>query len=149
MRLRFPSSMANTIQQQKHFLSFPYYAVVGASTDQSKFGTKVLQWYIQRNKPVTPVHPSNDELEGIKTIRSLIDLPKPTETSVSIITSAKITIDLLKQIKELSIPAVWCQPGATDVACVQYIKDNGMSDRVLFEGECILRDGDGVLQAML
>ncbi|KAG2074012.1 NAD(P)-binding protein [Suillus decipiens] len=141
--------MTNAVQKQKHFLSFPYYAVVGASTDQSKFGTKVLQWYIQRNKPVIPVHPSNDELEGITTIRSLTDLPNPTETPVSIITPAKITIDLLKQVKELSIPAAWCQPGATDTACVQYIKDNGMSDRVLFEGECILRDGDGVLQAML
>ncbi|KAG1827822.1 CoA-binding protein [Suillus variegatus] len=141
--------MASTIQKQKLFLSFPHYAVVGASTDRSKFGTKVLQWYIQRNRPVTPVHPSNDELEGIKTIRSLTDLPNPTETSVSIITPAKITINLLKQIEELSIPAVWCQPGATDVACVQYIKDNGMSDRVLFEGECILRDGDGALQSML
>jgi len=61
----------------------------------------------------------------------------------------KITIDLLKQVKDLSIPAVWCQPGTTDIACVQYINDNGMADRVLFEGECILRDGDGVLQAML
>jgi predicted CoA-binding protein len=61
----------------------------------------------------------------------------------------KITINLLKQIKELSIPAVWCQPGATDVACVQYINENGMSDYVLFEGECILRDGDGAMQAML
>ncbi|KAG0696956.1 CoA binding domain-containing protein [Suillus ampliporus] len=149
MHLRFPSSMANTIQTQRHFLSSPHYAVVGASTDQSKFGTKVLQWYIQRNKPVTPVHPSNDELEGIKTIRSLNDLPNPTETSLSIITPAKITIDLLKQVKELSIPAVWCQPGSTDLTCVQFIKDNGLSDRVLFKGECILREGDGVLQAML
>lgn len=117
---------------------------------------------------MTPVHPSDDELEGIKTIRSLTDLPNPNETAVSIITPAKvsrvprcfaalveqlmfdkITIVLLQQVKDLSIPAVWCQPGATDVACVQYIKENGMSDRVLFEGECILRDGDGVLQAML
>ncbi|OAX34532.1 NAD-P-binding protein [Rhizopogon vinicolor AM-OR11-026] len=141
--------MANTIQKQTHFLSFPEYAVVGASKDQSKFGTKVLKWYIQRNKLVTPVHPSDDELEGMKTIRSLTDLPNPTETAVSIITPAKITIDLLKQVKDLSIPAVWCQPGATDVTCVQYINENGMSDRVLFEGECILRDGDGVLQASL
>ncbi|KIK41263.1 hypothetical protein CY34DRAFT_85730 [Suillus luteus UH-Slu-Lm8-n1] len=141
--------MTSSIQKQKLFLSFPHFAVVGASTDKSKFGTKVLEWYIQRDKSVTPVRPSNDELGGIKTIRSLADLANPTETSVSIITPAKITINLLKQVEELSIPAVWCQPGATDVACVQFIKGNGMSDRVLFEGECILRDGDGVLQAML
>lgn len=42
MHLRLLSTMTNTIQKQKFFLSFPHYAVVGASTDQSKFGTKVL-----------------------------------------------------------------------------------------------------------
>ncbi|KAJ8594045.1 NAD-P-binding protein [Rhizopogon salebrosus TDB-379] len=128
----------NTILKQRHFLSFPQYAVVGASKDQSKFGTKVLKWYIQRDKPVIPMHLSDDELEASRPY-GLVEQPA----------FDKITINLLKQIKELSIPAVWCQPGATDVACVQYINENGMSDHVLFEGECILRDGDGAMQAML
>ncbi|EGO00388.1 hypothetical protein SERLA73DRAFT_136245 [Serpula lacrymans var. lacrymans S7.3] len=140
--------MASSIDKQKHFLASPKFAVVGASTDQSKFGTKVLQWYIQRNRDVTPVHPTSNELEGIKTIRSLADLPSPTETSISIITPAKITIELLKQAKELSVPSLWIQPGAADVTCVKYIKEN-LSDRVIYQGECILRDGDGIVQSML
>jgi hypothetical protein len=37
----FLLSMANVAAIQKLFLSSPYYAVVGASKDQSKFGTKV------------------------------------------------------------------------------------------------------------
>ncbi|KAH7889047.1 CoA binding domain-containing protein [Phlebopus sp. FC_14] len=141
--------MASSAQKQKHFLSFPKYAVVGASTDQSKWGTKILQWYIARNRPVTPVHPVNDELEGIKTVRSIADLPSPRETGLSIITPAKITIELLKQAKELSIPAIWIQPGASDVTCVNFIKENGMADHVLWQGECLWRDGDGVIQSML
>ncbi|KAJ8588526.1 glycoside hydrolase [Rhizopogon salebrosus TDB-379] len=76
--------MLNTIQKQRHFLSFPQHAVVGASKDQSKFGTKVLKWYI--HKPVTPTHLSDDELEGIKTIRSLTDLPNPTEAARMMLT---------------------------------------------------------------
>ena len=65
---------------QATFLSAPKYAVVGASKDQTKFGTKVssfrisirtrmrtiadtttfeqvLKWYQARSKDVTPVHP--------------------------------------------------------------------------------------------
>lgn len=62
---------------QKYFLSSPRFAVVGASKDQSKYGTKVrvqtlscwhahylstcgwqvLRWYLARNLSVTPVHP--------------------------------------------------------------------------------------------
>lgn len=41
---------------------------------------------------MTPVHPSDDKLEGIKTIRSLTELPNPTETAVSIITPAKVSL---------------------------------------------------------
>ncbi|KAI0705033.1 hypothetical protein C8T65DRAFT_653493 [Cerioporus squamosus] len=73
--------MSSLVDVQKKFLSSPHYAVVGASKDRSKFGTKVLKWYQARNKDVTPVHPKEDELEGLKTIQSIAELPAPTETS--------------------------------------------------------------------
>lgn len=95
------------------------------------------------------MHPKVDELEGIKTVRSIVDLPSPTETALSIITPPKITLDLLKAAKEVSIPAIWIQPGASDAACADFINENGLNDRVLWQGECLWRDGDGVVQAML
>ncbi|KAJ2987927.1 hypothetical protein NUW54_g9280 [Trametes sanguinea] len=78
------------VEVQKKFLSSPKYAVVGASKDQSKFGTKVLKWYQARNIDVAPVHPKEEELEGFKTVRTIADLPAPTETSVHIITPPKV-----------------------------------------------------------
>lgn len=68
--------MPTTAEIQRLFLSSPRYAVVGASKDQSKYGTKVgsmhdvtirlvahvmqvLKWYIARKKEVTPIHPVN------------------------------------------------------------------------------------------
>lgn len=39
--IRSMSSTAETLEKQKLFLSSPQFAVVGASTDQSKYGTKV------------------------------------------------------------------------------------------------------------
>lgn len=149
LRLYSTSSMLSSLEKQKRFLSFPKFAVVGASTDQSKWGAKILRWYVTRNRPVTPVHPKVDELEGIKTVRSIVDLPSPTETALSIVTPPKITLDLLKAAKELSIPAIWIQPGASDAACADFINENGLNDRVLWQGECLWRDGDGVVQAML
>lgn len=49
--------MATVEGIQKTFLSSPYFAVVGASKDQKKFGTRVLKWYQARDLSVTPVHP--------------------------------------------------------------------------------------------
>ncbi|KAF8840852.1 NAD(P)-binding protein [Paxillus ammoniavirescens] len=141
--------MATSIEKQKFFLTHKKYAVVGASTDQSKWGTKILQWYIARNMDVTPVHPTNGELEGLKTVKSIDELPSPKETALSIVTPGKITIRLLEQAKAQGVPAVWIQPGAADKDCVEYIANNGMTDRVLWQGECLWRDGDGVLGSMV
>ncbi|EJF65016.1 NAD(P)-binding protein [Dichomitus squalens LYAD-421 SS1] len=150
--------MSSLAEVQKTFLSAPKYAVVGASKDQTKFGTKVLKWYQAREKDVTPVHPTirfssdvqkEDELEGVKTVRSISDLPSPTETSISIITPPKITLGVLEQAKALNVPALWLQPGAEDEAVVNYIRENGLESKVIYGGPCILVQGDGILKSLL
>ncbi|PBK97717.1 NAD-P-binding protein [Armillaria gallica] len=145
---------------QKVFLASPSFAVVGASKDQTKFGTKVLKWYQARDLDVKPVHPvcplsppsvgfsfslqKESELEGIATVQKISELSAPDQTSISVITNAKITLEILKEAKELSVPALWLQPGAEDAAVVEYIKENGLADRVIYGGPCILVEGDGI-----
>ncbi|KAI0929849.1 hypothetical protein AcW1_008683 [Taiwanofungus camphoratus] len=141
--------MSGSAETKKAFLSSPNFAVVGASKDQSKFGTKVLQWYLARDKPVTPIHPKENELEGVSTVRSIADLPDPSHTSVSIITNPKVTLGLLEQVKTLAVPAIWLQPGAEDEAVISYIKENGLEDKAIYGGSCILVEGDGVMKSML
>jgi len=140
--------MVTSTEKQKFFLTHKKYAVAGASTDPSKWGTKILKWYIARDKDVTPIHPTRSELEGRKTVTSIDELPFPKETALSIITPSKITIKLLEQAKARGIPAIWIQPGASNRDCVEYITDNNMADYVLWGGECLWRDGDGVLRIM-
>ncbi|KAF9497987.1 NAD-P-binding protein [Pleurotus eryngii] len=134
---------------QRTFLASPSFAVVGASKDTSKFGTKVLNWYKVRSFQVTPVHPREAELEGFPTISAISDLPSPTKTSISIITPPKVTLGIVQKAKELGVPALWLQPGAEDDAVIQYIKDNGLEDRVIYGGPCILVDGDEIVRSLL
>ncbi|KAI5889076.1 NAD(P)-binding protein [Schizophyllum commune H4-8] len=130
---------------KKTFLSSPAFAVVGASKDQSKWGTKVLQWYKARDYKVTPVHPVEPELEGIPAVKTLADLPNPSQTSVSVITPAPITLKLLQQAKELNVPALWLQPGTFDNDVTSFIETSGLKDRVIYGGhQCILVEGDGI-----
>ena len=56
---------------------------------------------------------------------------------------------ILEQAKTLNIPALWLQPGAEDEAMVAYIKDNGMADKVIYGGPCILVEGDGIMRSLL
>ena len=103
----------------------------------------------------------------MKTIRSIAELPSPSETSISVITPAKvcaflylcekhekqrryqITLGILEQAKALDVPALWIQPGAEDEAVVNYIKENGLESKVIYGGPCILVEGDGILKSLL
>jgi len=136
-------------EAQTRFFKSPEFAVVGASTVEEKYGTKVLKWYINHGKTVTPIHPKETELQGIETLRSLKDLPSPHATSVSIITPAKITLGLLQEVSALNIPAVWIQPGADDEAVREYIETEGLQDRVILGGPCVLVDGEGIIKSLL
>ncbi|KAI0798566.1 NAD-P-binding protein [Irpex lacteus] len=137
--------MSGSEEQKKAFLSQPRFAVVGASKDETKFGTKVLKFYLENSKDVTPVHPKETEIQGVAAIRALADLPDPTHTSVSVITGPKITLGLLEQAKALGIPSLWLQPGADDETIINYINENGLADKVIYGGPCVLREGPALL----
>ncbi|CAN0500564.1 unnamed protein product, partial [Ectocarpus sp. 8 AP-2014] len=70
----------------RNFLAADRFAVVGASTNRSKFGNKVLRCYLWREKTVVPVNPREEEIEGKKCVKSLSDLPDPQDVSVSVVT---------------------------------------------------------------
>lgn len=99
-------------------------------------------------------------------VPTLTDLLVPTETSVSIVTNPKVsfvspfcfllvrprgqvTLGLLQQARELNIPSLWLQPGAEDDAVTSYIHANGLEDKVLHGGPCILVEGDGIWKKSL
>ena len=61
----------------------------------------------------------------------------------------QITLGILEKAKELNVPAMWLQPGAEDDAVVSYIKENGLEDKVIYGGPCILVEGDGIIRSLL
>jgi len=61
----------------------------------------------------------------------------------------QVTLGLLQQARELNIPSLWLQPGAEDDAVTSYIHANGLEDKVLYGGPCILVEGDGIRKKSL
>lgn len=49
------------------------YIVAGASTDTSKFGNKIFNWYLHRQLPVIPLNPKSAEVSGIPCAKSISD----------------------------------------------------------------------------
>lgn len=111
----------------RSFFCAHQYAVVGASTDRSKFGNKVLRWYQERQLPVTPVHPTQTRIEGEMAVRSLSDVMDgaanayEARTSVSIVTPPHVSLGLLKYyVHDPRVIAMWLQPGAADGPVSKY-----------------------------
>lgn len=125
----------------KAFFAAKHYAVVGASADESKYGFKVFKWYVDHKLPVSPINPKADEILEVKTVKSLSKLASPHETSVSIITPAKVTIGVLQEAEKLNVPAVWVQPGAFDDTCNDFFRQSS-SMECIAGGRCILIEGE-------
>ncbi|KAH6659058.1 CoA binding domain-containing protein [Truncatella angustata] len=144
------------------FFSSPHFAVVGASNNPAKFGYKIFAWYTHHSLPATPINPGsasiNVDSEAYPTKSSLSDLPSPKETSVSVITPPSATLKVLKEAKELGIPAVWLQPGTFDDEVLKFARgkgEDGYGGEVIAgdggrgsEGWCVLVDGERGLKAV-
>ncbi|RDB25027.1 hypothetical protein Hypma_007542 [Hypsizygus marmoreus] len=132
-------------EKKERFLSSPHFAVAGASQDQSRRASKILGWYRNKHMDVIPVHPKAKDLDGLRAVPSIANLPSPSTTALSIATMPPVTLTLLQQARTLSIPSIWIQPGAADQRVIDYIKSNDLSDRVIYGGPCILSEGDGIV----
>ncbi len=122
-------------EQIDQFLDGTPHAVVGASTDRSKYGNKVLRVYQQNDRAVYPINPKAETVEGLTAYPNLAALPEPVH-GISIITPPAVTEAVVEQAGELGIQNVWMQPGAESEAAVKRAQELGMN--VIAGGPCAL-----------
>lgn len=60
-----------------------------------------------------------------------------------------MTLNILKEAKELDIPALWLQPGAEDETVTAFIRENALGDRIIYGGPCLLVEGEGIQRSLL
>ena len=121
--------------QIEDFLAGEVFAVAGASTDREKYGNKVLRAYLQKGLVVWPVHPKEQEIEGVSCSPDLASWPEPVH-GLSIVTPPAVTEKLVEAAAELGIKRLWIQPGAESNAAISRAQDLGLS--VIAGGPCVL-----------
>ena len=117
------------------FLAGTVYAVVGASTDRSKYGNRVLRCYLQNGRTVHPVHPKEGTIEGCTCYPDLRQLPEPVH-GVSIVTPPAVTERIVEDVPASGARWVWMQPGAESDAAVGRAEALGLE--VIAGGPCLL-----------
>ena len=117
------------------FLQSTAFAVVGASTDRNKFGNRILRCYQTHQKLVYPVHPREEEIEGLRCYPSIAELPAGV-ASISLITPPAVSELVVEQAHAYGIKNIWLQPGAESQLAIQRCHDYGIN--VIADGSCIL-----------
>ncbi|KAG0363818.1 CoA-binding protein [Gamsiella multidivaricata] len=116
------------------------FAVVGASTNRSKFGNKVLRWYIDHGYTAVPVNPRETAIESLSCVPNLSSLPgNPSDYHLSIITPPAATKSVLEEAHKNGIQRVWLQPGAESPEVLAYANEAGI--KTIADGPCVLVNG--------
>jgi predicted CoA-binding protein len=86
-------------------------AVIGASSDRSKFGNKALRAFRAEGYTVVPVNPNEAEVEGLRTYASVVDVPGPIDMA-TVYVQPDVVLTLLDGFEQKGIGEIWVNPGA-------------------------------------
>jgi predicted CoA-binding protein len=103
----------------------PTVAIVGASSDRAKFGNKAVRAYLQVGYTVFPIHPRQEEIEGLRAYPNLQAVPAPIDR-VSMYVPPKIGVTLLEEIARCRPKEFYLNPGSESPELVERARALGL-----------------------
>ena len=86
-------------------------AVIGASSNRSKFGNRAVRAFQRQGYTVVPINPHEAEVEGLKAYASVLDVPGTIDMA-SIYVPPEIGEHVIGDIARKGIAEVWLNPGS-------------------------------------
>ena len=86
-------------------------AVIGASSNRSKFGNRAVRAFQQQGYTVVPINPHETEVEGLKAYPSVLDVPGSIDMA-SFYVPPDIGEQVIGDVARKGIAEVWLNPGA-------------------------------------
>ncbi len=101
-------------------------AVIGASSDRSKFGNKALRAFRNNGYKVVPINPTETEVEGEPVFRSVLDYEGEIDEATMYV-NPRVGEKVLDDIAAKKIGTVWLNPGADGPTVVARAKALGLN----------------------
>jgi uncharacterized protein len=106
----------------------PTVAILGASTDRSKFGNKAVRAFLARGYTVYPVNPKGGEVESLPVRHSLSDIPPDVKLDrISVYLPPAIGLKMLPQIAARGCNELWLNPGSESDELVAAAEQRGLN----------------------
>jgi hypothetical protein len=101
-------------------------AIIGASSDRRKFGNKAVRAFLQQGYKVFPVNPKEETIEGLKTFKSISDVPvRPQKISVYL--PPPVLLNVLPDIAAKGCDEFWLNPGTESDAVLAECERLGLN----------------------
>lgn len=100
-------------------------AILGASTDPSKFGHKAVLAYQRQGYAVWPVNPREATVAGLAAFPDVASLPGRPDV-VSVYLPPKILLGILPALAELGCDELWLNPGTDSEEVVKAAEALGL-----------------------
>ena len=100
-------------------------AVIGASSNRSKFGNKALRAFLKRGYRAIPINPNEVEVEGHRTYPSVLDVPEPIDFATFYV-PGHVGVQVMNEVARKGVPEVWLNPGADEPQVVNRARELGL-----------------------
>lgn len=100
-------------------------AVVGASGDRRKFGNKAFRAFRNQGHDVIPVNPNEVEIEGTRTVASVLDIDGPVDM-VTVYVPPDVGLRIVEDVAKKGTGELWLNPGADTDDVVSRARELGL-----------------------
>lgn len=97
------------------FLEKREIAIAGVSPKKGNWGQVLLKELKKNNYTVYPINPTHDEVEGVKCLKTVADLPKTVENLILAVNPERAR-EIINQCENTGIKRVWLNQGVGDGA---------------------------------
>ncbi len=102
------------------------WAVVGASENPERFGSKIYKKLKSKGYKVYPVNPNYQTIDGDKCYDSLSSLPEVPDV-VDMVVNPRHGISVIEEAARLGIKNIWLQPGSYNDQVMDLIRERGLN----------------------
>jgi len=100
-------------------------AVIGASSDRTKFGNKAVRAFANQGYAVVPIHPREEQIEGLKAYASVLDVPGAIDMATMYVAPA-VGMRVIEEVAQKGIKEVWLNPGADSAELADRARELGL-----------------------
>jgi predicted CoA-binding protein len=108
-------------------MSQPTVAIIGASSDRSKFGNKSVRAHAAQGYRVFPVNPKGGAIEGLPAYARLADIPVARLDRVSMYVPPAVGMQLLDEIAAKGCDELWLNPGSDSDELAEAARARGLN----------------------